>query len=739
MKLIWILLIAIVFPVFALAQGAVYKATIKPHWFAENTKFWYRNDLSEGHREFIVVDAVKGRRTQAFDHKRLAAALVKAGVGDASAETLSLAKLKFDNKLRTFTFRAGHRGWHCDLKTYELKSTDTPETVDQPKDAANAKSKPNPTPKKDRASDEPKKWKHSDQWKPLVKDNNVFLQSKEGSREVQLSDDGVESNRYGKVQWARDGRMLIAFRITPGERKEVHLIESSPKGGGRAKLSSHPYALPGDKFTCYELNLFDPETKKQIKPEVGIVDLYSPEIRWCEDGRRFLLSKIDRGHQRVRLIEVDTHTGETRTLYDEQTETFLWTTHSGGLPVGRPRWLDKTKEAIYASERDGTCHLYLIDLEKGGIKNQITKGKYVVRRIDHIDQEKRQIWFRASARNRHQDPYFIHFYRVNFDGSGLVALTDGNGNHSVQYSPDRKYMIDTYSRVDMPPVHELRRTADGRKMCDLEKADITELKEKGWYPPEVFTAKGRDGKTDIWGIICRPREIDPKKKYPIVEYIYAGPQGSFVPKSFKARRLFRELTDLGFIVVQIDGMGTANRHKAFHDVCWQNLKDGGFLDRIPWIKAAAKKYRYMDTTRVGIYGNSAGGQNAAAAVLFHPEFYKVAVATCGCHDNRMDKVWWNEQWMGYPVGPHYAESSNIDNAHRLKGRLMLLVGELDRNVPPESTMRLSAALIKAGKDFDLIVMPGGGHGSGGKYGARRRNDFFMKHLQGIEPPNRNAE
>ena len=320
-----------------------------------------------------------------------------------------------------------------------------------------------------------------------------------------------------------------------------------------------------------------------------------------------------------------------------------------------------------------------------------------------------------------------------------MALTDGNGNHAVQYSPDGKYLIDTYSRIDMAPVNELRRVSDGKKICDLEKADIAELEKDGWEPPEVFMAKGRDGKTGIWGIICRPRDFDPKKEYPIIEYIYAGPQSSYVPKSFKASRLFDSLTDLGFIVVQIDGMGTANRSKAFHDVCWQNLKDGGFLDRIPWIKAAAAKYPYMDATRVGIYGNSAGGQNAAAAVLFHPEFYKAAVATCGCHDNRMDKVWWNEQWMGYPVGPHYAESSNIDNAHRLKGRLMLLVGELDKNVPPESTMRLSAALIKAGKDFDLIVMPGGGHGPGGDYGARRRNDFFMKHLQGIEPPNRNAE
>ncbi|MDE0838333.1 MAG: prolyl oligopeptidase family serine peptidase [Kiritimatiellae bacterium] len=733
--------VMIAFPTSGRAEGRVYKAAIKPNWFQENQRFWYRNDLQNGQREFVLVDAVKGRRALAFDHERLAQALVKAGAGDASAHRLPIDELEFESEHHALTFRAGDQRWRCDLETYALKSADNPETVAQPEDGDGAKEKQRQADEKKPAPapTEPEKWTHPDQWKHSVKDHNVILQSKDGDQKVQLSTDGMESNRYEKVEWARDGRMLVAFRSSPGERKQAHLIESSPVGGGRAKLSSRPYALPGDKYPCYELNLFDPETKKQIKPEIGIIDYQQPSIRWCEDGRRFLLSKVDRGHQRVRLIEVDTHTGETRNIFDEQTDTFIWTTHSGGLPVGRPRWLNKTKEAIYASERDGWCHLYLVDLEKGGIKKQITKGKYVVRGIDRIDEELRQIWFRASAKNRRQDPYLIHFYRVNFDGSGLVALTDGNGNHTVQYSPDRKYIIDTYSRIDMAPVHELRRVSNGKKICDLETADIAELEKDGWEPPEVFKAKGRDGKTDIWGIICRPRDFDPKKEYPIVEYIYAGPQSSFVPKTFKASRLFTPLTDLGFIVVQIDGMGTANRSKAFHDVCWHNLKDGGFLDRIPWIKAAAKKYPYMDATRVGIYGNSAGGQNAAAAVLFHPEFYKAAFASCGCHDNRMDKVWWNEQWMGYPVGPHYAESSNIDNAHRLKGRLMLLVGELDKNVPPESTMRLSAALIKAGKDFDLIVMPGGGHGPGGEYGARRRNNFFMKHLQGIEPPNRNAE
>ena len=715
--------------------GRVYKTAIKPHWFANNKRLWYRNDLRDGHWEYIAVDAVKGVRAPAFDHKRLAQALAKAGLKDVSAQRLPVESL-FDMTDGTVTFRAHGSYWHCDLKQYNLKKIDKPKPKAPAKSKAPAEkkrhnpSKPGPLPRAPTSRD---KWTYS------VKDNNVFLRPIKGGDEVQLSNDGKKENSYGMLQWARDGKMLVAFRITPGERKEVYLIESSPPGGGRAKLQTHGYTLPGDKFRTYELNLFDPETTKQIKPDVGIIDFGGPHLRWSEDGRRFIYTKIDRGHQRFRLIEVDTHTGHVRNIIDEKTDTFIWTAHTEKINVSSLSWLSRTKEIVYASERDGWRHLYLVDVKAGKIKNQITKGAYVVRAIDRIDEQRRQIWFRASGKNPDQDPYLIHFYRINFDGSGLVALTDGHGQHSVQYSPDREYLIDTYSRVDMAAVHELRRVSDGKLMCVLEKADTTELEEDGWKPPEVFAAKGRDGKTGIWGIICRPRDLDPGKKYPIIEAIYAGPQSSYVPKTFSTSRRYSSLTDLGFIVVKIDGMGTANRSKAFHDVCWHNLKDAGLPDRILWMKAAAKKYPYMDVTRVGIYGNSAGGQNAAAAVLFHPEFYKAAMASCGCHDNRMDKASWNEQWMGYPVGPHYSANSNIDNAHRLKGHLMLIVGELDRNVPPESTMRFAGALVKAGKDFDLIVIPGGGHGSGGSYGRRRMQDFFLRHLQGIEPPNRNAQ
>jgi dipeptidyl aminopeptidase/acylaminoacyl peptidase len=504
-------------------------------------------------------------------------------------------------------------------------------------------------------------------------------------------------------------------------------------------MESRPYALPGDKFSKSEPNIFDVASRKQLKPEVDRFEheWLTPRLQWNRDGSRFMYQQVDRGHQRLRVIEVDTRSGATRNIIDEKSDTFIWTAHTEALRLQLVNWLEKSEEIIYVSEQDGWRHLYLVEPKDAKLR-QITKGEWVVRGIERIDEEARQVWFSAGGKNPDQDPYFVQHYRVNFDGSGFVALTDGNGNHTIQFSPDRKFIVDTYSRPDAPPVHELRRTSDGKFVCKLEEADITEWKAKGGTTPEVFVAKGRDSRTDIWGLIHRPKDYDPNKKYPVVESIYAGPQGSFVPKSFGGGGRFSALTDLGFIVVQIDGMGTANRSKAFHDTCWHNLKDGGFADRILWMKAAAEKHPEMDITRVGVYGNSAGGQNAAAAVLFHPEFYKAAVASCGCHDNRLDKASWNEQWMGYPVGPQYAASSNVDNAYRLRGKLLLIVGEMDNNVPPESTLRVVDALIRAGKDFDMLMVPNAGHGMGGLYGSRRMRDFFVRHLQKIEPPDRNS-
>jgi dipeptidyl aminopeptidase/acylaminoacyl peptidase len=397
------------------------------------------------------------------------------------------------------------------------------------------------------------------------------------------------------------------------------------------------------------------------------------------------------------------------------------------------RWMDKSHEALWASERSGWNHLYLVDTITGAAK-PITKGNWVMREVVRVDEEKRQIWFRALGIVPGQDPYYSHIARINFDGSGLQVLTQGDGNHTWRLSPDNRFFIDTFSRVDSPPQSELRDLNSGKLVTALEKADATPLLKAGWTMPERFEAMGRDGKTPIYGLIVRPSNFDARKKYPVIEQIYAGPHDFFVPKSFDNLNGLHALAELGFVVVQIDGMGTNWRSKAFHDVCWKNLKDAGFPDRIAWMKAAQKSRPWMDLSRVGIYGGSAGGQNAMGALLFHPEFYKAGVADCGCHDNRMDKIWWNEAWMGWPVDKSYEESSNVVNAGKLQGALQLVVGELDTNVDPATTMQVADALIKADKDFELIVIPGGGHGAGGgPYGTRRRYDFFVKNLLGTKP------
>ncbi len=432
------------------------------------------------------------------------------------------------------------------------------------------------------------------------------------------------------------------------------------------------------------------------------------------------------------MVEIDASSGATRAVISEEPETFFDYSYKNFRED-----IQDGEEIIWMSERDGWNHLYLYDGATGRVKNQITRGDWVVRGVDHVDEDNRQIYFRASGMISEQDPYFVHTYRTNFDGTGLVAYTEANGTHQVSFSPDREFYVDRWSRVDLPPVAELRRTSDRSVVMALEEADAEALLATGWQYPEVFTAKGRDGITDIWGIVVRPTNFDSGKRYPIIEYIYAGPHSSHVPKSFSTQRGMQAMADLGFIVAQMDGMGTSNRSKAFHDLAWKNLGDAGFPDRILWHRAVAARYDHYDISEVGIYGNSAGGQNSLGALLFHPDFYKVAVSTSGCHDNRMDKIWWNELWMSWPLGPHYDASSNVVNAHKLQGKLFLLVPEMDTNVDPSSTMQVVNALIEADKDFDFMVVPGANHGSGGSFGVRKRYDFFVRHLLGVEPPDWN--
>ncbi|MEX1184767.1 MAG: prolyl oligopeptidase family serine peptidase [Gemmatimonadota bacterium] len=578
-----------------------------------------------------------------------------------------------------------------------------------------------------------------------------------------LSTDGSEGDAYelSSIEWSPDSKKLVAYRQVPGYARLPHYIQSSPPDQVQPKLLPYDevpgafgggvYRKAGDRLDLNQPAIFDVATKRQLVIDRSLFhNPYSiSRAIWRKDGQAYTFQYNQRGHMVYRVLEVDANTGAVRPIVDEVTKSFFMysdNAHNYAYDVTANCRLSAADgcdtysggEVLWASERDGWNHLYLYDGATGRVKNQVTKGNWVMRGVDTVDVANRQVYFRASGVNADQDPYFIHFYRINFDGTGLVAYTEGDGNHNIVWSPDRQFYIDTYSRVDMPPVVELKRASD-RSTLALEKGDMSAAIAAGFRPPEVFVAKGRDGVTDIWGVIVRPVTFDPNRTYPVVESIYAGPHGSFVRKDWGGHQNLIPLAEIGFIYVQIDGMGTSNRSKAFHDVAWQNIADAGFPDRILWHKAVNAKYPWYDVSRVGIYGGSAGGQNAAGAVFFHPDFYDAAYASSGCHDNRMDKIWWNEAWMG-EMGPHYEANSNVGAAKNLKGHIFLSVGELDSNVDPSSTLQVVNALLNAGKEFEMLVVPNGGHGSNGPgaFATRKRNDFFVKYLIGVMPPDWNS-
>jgi dipeptidyl aminopeptidase/acylaminoacyl peptidase len=706
-----------------LVADKVYYGSVRPSWIGNTGSLLYENNTPAG-IEYVILNTRDLQKRQAFDQSKFAIGFYAATGIKAETGKLPIRNILFSEKFGSFAFVYDNYNWICNLKDYRIVKRDRLTERGRPSgwdwgfrdELANA------------PMDSPDK-----KWTAFIRNYNVFIRSADDKKEYQLSFDGGLGNYYSSYfRWSENSKKLMSYRLTPAEKHMIYYIESSPEDQLQPKHYSYEYQKPGDAVPQKYPQLFDIETKKHIPVNDKMIpDQYTVNnIQWSKDNSYFTFEYNKRGHQLYQVIKVDATTGADKVIVNETSSTFI--DYSGK----NYRYnLDKNNEIIWASERDGWFHLYLYDSGTGLVKNQITKGEWVIRDVTYVDEKNRQIIFQASGKEP-GDPYYINYYRVNFDGSGLIRLTEGDGTHEASFSPDRSLFVDTWSGIDHPPVSVLRKTEDGTKIMDIEKADITKLLETGIRLPEVFTAKGRDGITDIWGIIIKPTKFDPSKKYPVIEYIYAGPHSSFVPKSFRPfLGEMHQLAELGFIVVQIDGMGTSNRSKAFHDVCWKNLRDAGFPDRIPWIKAAAQKYPFMDIERVGIYGGSAGGQNAAGAVLFHPEFYKVAVAACGCHDNRMDKMWWNEQWMGWPVGVEYSQSSNVDNAWRLKGRLLLINGEMDNNVDPASTEQLVNALIKANKDFEYVFVPGAKHiSNGGVYGSRKRRDFFVKHLLGTDPP-----
>lgn len=658
-------------------KNAVPNANITPRWINDTHQFWYVRDTPDG-EEYVVVDAIKKERTTMPD-------------------TMKMRLLEEQKNFR----RRPDRYWA------ERDEQRTGDSIASP----------------------------DGKYKAFIKNSNVFVTDVASGKEKALSMDGAQGEYYSAyIQWSPDSRKVASLKIRPAEKQYFYMIESSPSDQLQPKLHKREYAKPGDALPFSVPHIFHVEDGKAVSPSTELfASQYEVDrLEWDKDSRNLMFDFNQRGHQVYRVLELSAETGIVRTVIEETSDTYVNYTryYKHNLKSG--------KETIWMSERDNWNHLYLIDRTSGKVKQQITKGEWYVRDVIHVDEDKRLIYFSANGMVENEDLYFIRYYSIKMDGTGLTCLTPEEGMHIAWFSKDIQYIVDKWSKVDMAPKTVLRNAKDGKILMTLEECDLTNLKDMGWVAPETFVAKGRDGETDIWGVIFRPTNFDPNKKYPVLEYIYSGPGSAYTPKAFRALQYYHQtIAELGFIVVQCDGMTTSFRSKAFESVCYKNLKDAGFPDRIPWIKAAAEKYPYMDIERVGIFGGSAGGQEAMTAVLFHPEFYKAAYAGCGCHDNRMDKIWWNEQWMGYPVDSSYIACSNVENAHLLTRPLMLMVGELDDNVDPASTMQAVNALIKAKKEFELVVVPGINHTLGGEFGDRKRFDFFVKHLLGVMPPDWN--
>lgn len=743
-------------------ENKVFRDRVKPNWLPGGQSFWYRVQTGAKSHEFVLIDAKTGSRKTAPTLKELGLPANEAAKTStakielrATQRTGEESGLKFINQLNEDVdlFWINQQGEHVSYGRIRAGSEREQHTFDGHVwlitsrtgehlavieagptiqtliiDGKGLKPAPEEGKKQARGVKSP-----DGKWSVMFEKEFVLLHHEKSDKLVRMKVEPAAKMPFrDKAVWSPDSSTFVINCAPPLPVRKVGIIESTPKDRLQPRLREFQYAKPGDPmpkpfpviFRVSDTGCEWTRVKSDLFPTPFLnVEFFT--FIWTPDSSEFYFDYNERGHQLYRILAANANTGAVRVVVEETSKTFI---HYSGKSWRH--WLHSSGELIWMSERDGWCHLWLYDAKNGKPKHQITKGAWPVREVLHVDEAKREIWFLASGLREKEDPYHLHLCRINFDGSGFQRLTEDDGNHHIDFSPKRDFFIDTWSRTDHAPVTELRRSKDGSLVSALEKAEASQLLAAGWTMPERFVAKGRDDKTDIHGVIITPSNFDPAKKYPIVEDIYAGPHGAFAPKNFDRQLRMHQIAELGFIVVKLDGMGTNHRGKTFHDVCWKNLKDAGFPDRKVWIKDAAKTRPWMDLSRVGIYGGSAGGQNAMRALLDHHDFYKVAVADCGCHDNRMDKIWWNEQWMGWPVDDSYKLSSNVEDAHKLEGHLLLIVGELDTNVDPASTTQVVAALQKAEKTFDFMPIAGTGHGAAETpYGSRLRAEFLVRHLK----------
>ncbi|UCG26871.1 MAG: DPP IV N-terminal domain-containing protein [Bacteroidales bacterium] len=712
----------------------VFGASVRPSWI-DTDRFWYRNSIPAG-SEFIIVDARKRTRAPAFDHEKLAAALTKVTGETHKAFDLPFSRIEFSDDGRYVTFNIRSQSYTYDIKGNTCTADEAPEGQDR-------NSVVSPDGKK----------------AAFIRDYNLWIRDLSTGTETQLTKDGMEDFGYATnnagwtrsdqpvLLWSPDSKKIATFQHDGRGVGEMYLVTTNV---GHPTLEAWKYPLPEDSVIfrihrvvihidgprVVRLRMAPDQHRSSLCDHVVCRGSGWADIEWSPDGSRLAFVSTSRDHKHEVLRIADPETGTVRDIMEERVETFF---ESG---YGKVNWnvLFGSEEVIWYSERDNWGHLYLYDLGTGELKNRITTGSWKVLQVLHIDRENRIIYFTAAGKES-GDPYFQYFYRIGMDGSKMQRLTPEPANHSVSLSPEGRYFTDSYSTPTEPPVSVLR-DAGGERLLTLEEADISRLIESGWVPPVPFTVRARDGVTDLYGLMHKPSNFDPNNKYPIINYIYPGPQsGSVGSRSYAASRGDRQcLAELGFIVVAIDAMGTPGRSKSFHEAYYGNMGDNGLPDQITGMKQLAEQYSWIDIDRVGIYGHSGGGFASTDAILRYPDFFKVAVSRAGNHDNRNYEDDWGEKWQGlletYPDGTtNYDNQANQLLAKNLKGKLLLAHGTMDSNVPMYNTLLVVNDLIAANKDFDLILFPNRGHGFGNEpYMMRRRWDYFVKHLLGAEPP-----
>jgi dipeptidyl aminopeptidase/acylaminoacyl peptidase len=704
----------------------VYAAEVRPNWIEKTKRFWYRQ-VGSGGTEFIVVDAENNTSGAAFDRARLASALSQKTKREYQATELPFENVEFVEEGKAIRFDLDDAKWSCTLVTYDCQK--------QPAENPNESLSPDK------------------RWAAYVAGHNLWLRDASTGATVQLTRDGEpewdyatplpslrrmvdqgteEVKQPAAVFWSPDSSKLITYRIDSRNSGRFTSIQFVPPGQLRPRAFSVVYPLPGEVLATAAPVLFDIRGGKRIDVKTPPLELPFQDgasFDWSPDGSKVLYDYDERGFKAKELRSVDAESGEQKVLLTEKSDTYV--------DPGETffRFIHSSGEILFSSERDNWNHLYLYGGD-GKLENQVTQGAWVVTEISFADEKSRRVYFLASGREKGEDPYQTHLYSVGFDGKALKLLTPENANHTVDFSPDGSFFVDSYSRPDLPGQAVLRRSTDGSEVRVLEKTDASGLLATGWKFPQPFQGKAGDGSTDLYGLIWKPSTFDPTKQYPVVEQVYTGPQGFFVPKTFGGALRLQSMAELGFIVVMVDGRGTAGRSRAFHLFSYRNL-GGSFEDHVAMIKQMAARYSYMDVNRVGIYGTSAGGYGAAHAMLAFPDFYKVGVSISGDHDARLDKAWWNELYQGYPVEGDYAAQSNVTMAERLTGRLLIEHGDVDDNVHPVETMRFVDALMKANRNFDMLLVPNMFHGESGehaRYLVRRRWDYFVQYLLGVTPP-----